>query len=89
MSMERRSFLALLPMMPMAGVLMVTLPQKYLTMEDLVSATKHYAPGMVDHLFGESPMLSWLTTRSLVETDGKEIVETWVYGPEDAPGASD
>lgn len=90
--MERRSFLALLPLMPMAGKLMVTLPKKYLSAEGLAAATKRIAPELADLLFRKDPMLSWLTAKSLMVTDGKEIKEieeTWVYSPEDAPGAPD
>ncbi len=88
--MDRRSFLTLLPLMPMAGKLMVVMPKKYLGMGDLVAGTKLLAPGLAELLFRPDPMLSWITARSLVVTDGKEIKgieETWVYAPEDAPGA--
>lgn len=81
--MERRSFLTLLPLMPMVGKLMVTMPQKYLGVADLAAATKLIAPRLADLLFREDPMLSYL--RVLAETPGgSQLVEEWVYAPEDA-----
>ena len=81
--MEGRSFLTLLPLMPMAGKLMVVMPKKYLGMGDLVAGTKLLAPGLVDLLFRADPMLGYL--RTLAETpDGSQLVEEWVYAPEDA-----
>lgn len=83
--MERRSFLTLLPLMPMAGKLMVVMPKKYLGVEALAAATKQMAPWLVDLLFREDPMLAYLRTHVLADTpDGSQLVEEWVYEPEDA-----
>ncbi len=87
--MERRSFLALLPMMPMAGKLMVVTPKKYISADDLGKALELFDFKMlVDNVFTKDPMFGYL--RVLAETPGgSQMVEEWSYRPEDAPGASD
>lgn len=91
--MERRSFLALLPMMPMAGKLMVTMPKKYIGVEDLAGALKHFdVQVVVDNLFQPDPLQEYFTTQAHVQItaltdEGKELLETWHYDPEVPPGA--
>ncbi len=86
--MDRRSFLTLLPLMPMVGKLMVTMPKKYLGVADLAAATKHMGPRLAELLFRPDPMLSYLQFQYRKETDpAKLLEETWLYAPEDAPGA--
>lgn len=94
--MERRSFLTLLPLMPMAGKLMVTMPKKYLGVEDLAAATKQIGPRLADLLFRKDPMLGYL--RSLAELnktydlalasgDPPSLPLVPFPPPQDAPGA--
>ena len=82
--MERRSFLTLLPLMPMAGKLMVTMPRKYLSPDDLGKALDRFDfQKLVDNIFTEDPMFGYL--RVLAETPGgSQYVEEWHYAPEDA-----
>lgn len=78
--MERRSFLTLLPLMPMAGKLMVVLPQKkYMSLSDLNHITLEYiGPRLVDQLFQEMPIMAHL--RMTAETpEGKELIEEWTF----------
>lgn len=91
--MERRSFLALVPMLPMVGKLMVAMPKSYIGAEDLAGALKHFdVKVIVDNLFERDPMMDYLTTQARVSItaltpEGEELLENWVYAPEDAPGA--